>query len=682
MDNLSNSPQDSIAPWLVVTKDNVVHVVWAEYDDSVWKIAYVNNSGGVWHAPAYLSKSSVNSTSPRIISDESGRLVAIWRGNESNLSVFYYSVSTDGGEEWSAGEKIPDAFVTSDRFELAVGNGNTIGLVWEDSGNICFASFSDGIWSGITVLDSTGTASKPAIAANPSGGFGVVWRRGSDAEIYYCKPGSGAPVDISNTPGNSDDPDVEFDSVGTAHIVWRDANNTSGVLPGQWDIWYVSYTAEGIMQNKQDISNTYDEGSELPRIAVDVEDRLHVVWGDAAQGNYDIFYAKSEDGGVSWTPWTNIANNTGLSEYAYIMTDGNKRLHVMWEDHTPGDSEIYWNGFNGNSWAGAKNVSNTGSQSLMHRFVLDSKNRVHVVFQDNRSGNYEIYYIMDGGFGATQQLLLKITLSGGCTNENIGTLVQDQNDNRIPNTRVEISRYNITSFLWDDVASLLTNASGEVNYRTELAGYYKFSASKKNYVDATKYLQISECTTPSPEPTPEMTSTPAVEATPVETPAETATPTLTPTPVPTSTLPQGACSTDADCQMGICLAGTCTNLPSTESVMEPLLPGRARLIVGIPADATLGESFEINVTTEYGSPFEGVLIEAFGKRYITNSQGKASITAEQVGAQEITISREGYRSITRTIYITEAGGVKYCSTFVILASLALVAVVAAAFHEN
>ena len=121
-----------------------------------------------------------------------------------------------------------------------------------------------------------------------------------------------------------------------------------------------------------------------------------------------------------------------------------------------------------------------------------------------------------------------------------------------------------------------------------------------------------------------------------------------------------------------CLGGECRLISGTEEIMDPLVPGQPRLIVDVPTDAMKGEQFEVSVLNEYGSPVSGVVIEVFGKTYRTNEAGIATVTAEQAGTNIVSISKEGYRNISRIINIGESGG-KCCGVFVVLAALLLVA---------
>ena len=47
---------------------------------------------------------------------------------------------------------------------------------------------------------------------------------------------------------------------------------------------------------------TWNSGaSESPALAVDSLGNLHVVWNDDTPGNEEIYYKMSKDGGTSWT---------------------------------------------------------------------------------------------------------------------------------------------------------------------------------------------------------------------------------------------------------------------------------------------------------------------------------------------------------------------------------------------
>jgi hypothetical protein len=86
---------------------------------------------------------------------------------------------------------------------------------------------------------------------------------------------------------------------------------------------------------------TWNAGnSELPAIAVDASN-IYVVWQNYTPGNWEIYFKKSDDGGTTWTKNKRLTWNAGDSYWPVIAIDG-PNIYVVWEDVSPGNSEIYF----------------------------------------------------------------------------------------------------------------------------------------------------------------------------------------------------------------------------------------------------------------------------------------------------------------------------------------------------
>ena len=71
-------------------------------------------------------------------------------------------------------------------------------------------------------------------------------------------------------------------------------------------------------------------------------DNVCTVWQDSVTpGNFDIFFARSTDGGLTFTAPENISETTGNSRSAQISVEGNN-VYVVWLDETPGNNEIFF----------------------------------------------------------------------------------------------------------------------------------------------------------------------------------------------------------------------------------------------------------------------------------------------------------------------------------------------------
>ncbi|MCK4420643.1 hypothetical protein KAW48_02510, partial [candidate division WOR-3 bacterium] len=90
----------------------------------------------------------------------------------------------------------------------------------------------------------------------------------------------------------------------------------------------------------------------------------------------------------AWTDPENISNTDSLSSRPAMCMDKRNWLHVVWEDRTPGNYDIYYAYYNGTSWADTQNVSH-GLTCWRPDVAVDTLNNVHVVW-----GDYDIGKIM------------------------------------------------------------------------------------------------------------------------------------------------------------------------------------------------------------------------------------------------------------------------------------------------
>ncbi len=58
-------------------------------------------------------------------------------------------------------------------------------------------------------------------------------------------------------------------------------------------------------------------------------------------GNEEIYYKKSTDGGTTWKQ-KRLTWNSGESILPVIAVDSSGNFHVVWEDDSPGNDEIFY----------------------------------------------------------------------------------------------------------------------------------------------------------------------------------------------------------------------------------------------------------------------------------------------------------------------------------------------------
>ncbi|MCC7159353.1 MAG: exo-alpha-sialidase [Ignavibacteria bacterium] len=68
---------------------------------------------------------------------------------------------------------------------------------------------------------------------------------------------------------------------------------------------------------------------------------LHLAWEETRDGNNEIYYKRSIDGGTTWGADTRITNDTNYSQKPSIAVSG-VVLHVVWTETRDGNAEIYY----------------------------------------------------------------------------------------------------------------------------------------------------------------------------------------------------------------------------------------------------------------------------------------------------------------------------------------------------
>ena len=69
--------------------------------------------------------------------------------------------------------------------------------------------------------------------------------------------------------------------------------------------------------------------------------RLHLVWTDNRAGNYDTYYAQSDDGGETWSAASMLCNDLGNASRPMIAVEG-EGVHVMWSEERLANADVYY----------------------------------------------------------------------------------------------------------------------------------------------------------------------------------------------------------------------------------------------------------------------------------------------------------------------------------------------------
>jgi hypothetical protein len=179
-------------------------------------------------------------------------------------------------------------------------------------------------------------------------------------------------------------------------------------------------------------------------IAIDSEGRLHIVWSDNRNGQYEIFHKYRE--GEDWTRGRAISSSSGLDPsiaagpsgrllagwywfgydvffseydgeewgkamepsdctdenavYPSVVYDGMDGRHMVWSQGWPADRIVYRRLEQEMQNPCSVVVRSTG-HARFPCLVADDGGRIHMCWQDDRDGNTEIYYLRLDAAGCT-----------------------------------------------------------------------------------------------------------------------------------------------------------------------------------------------------------------------------------------------------------------------------------------
>jgi len=239
------------------------------------------------------------------------------------------------------------------------------------------------------------------------------------------------PDNLSNTAGGSFAPQISSEG-NNVYVVWDD--DTSGIFTP--DIFFARSTDGGLTFSEppENISNNTG-GSEQPQISVE-GNNVYVVWSDTTLGDENTFFARSTDGGLTFSePPENISENTGNSLRPQISSEGNN-VYVVWYTVT-GNFDIFFSRSTdgGLTFSEPENISENAGLAFDPQ-ISSEGNNVYVVWQDDTPDNDDIFFAVstDGGLTfSTPENLSENT--GGSFDPQISSTISQEN----PNSEIQMT---------------------------------------------------------------------------------------------------------------------------------------------------------------------------------------------------------------------------------------------------
>ncbi len=351
---LTNATGNSYASynnaWCIATSGNVVHVVWYDDRNGYWQIYYKRStdSGVNWGTETQLTNIAAHSRYPSLA--VSGSVVhVVWRDDRDGNDEIYYKSSADGGVSWGADTRLTNN-PSGSYYPCVSVSGQDVHVVWQD--------YRDG-------------------------NYEIYYKHSTNAGVNW-----GTDTRLTSNSAYSEYPSVSV-SGSSVHVVWQDSRD------GNYEIYHKRSTDAGVSWGADTRLTNNPADSRYASVSVSGS-VVHVVWQDLRDGiKEEIYYKRSMDGGTTWGVDTRLTNNSYFSEFPSVSVSGSV-VHVVWEDDRDGNTELYYKHSTdgGTNWGADTRLTNNPAFSR-HSSVSVSGSSVHVVWEDSRDGNYEIYYKRD-----------------------------------------------------------------------------------------------------------------------------------------------------------------------------------------------------------------------------------------------------------------------------------------------
>jgi len=336
--------------WGVAASGDTVHVAWTDGrdlgNDSLQVYYKRSLDGGMTWGPDQRLSGRCGRGKEAVIAVSGPRVYVAWAETRSDDEV-YFRRSTDAGTTWG-----PEACLTSEAWECGAvsmaASESLVHVVWwghGDGWDACYyrrSTNSGTSWDTVVTLpDFKAFTFDPSVAVDRQF-VHVAWPLvTTDRGIYYRRStdrGStwSVPRRIVADSGSAEGGSIAA-SDSLVHFVWRDDYGHPGV---HFKLYYARSTDAGATWQHETALVDDTSHARNPSIAASGP-RVHVVWWSDRTGKRCLYYKRSTDRGLTWSPDTCLTDSTGNVQEPSVAVSG-AAVHVVWNDQRDGNREIYY----------------------------------------------------------------------------------------------------------------------------------------------------------------------------------------------------------------------------------------------------------------------------------------------------------------------------------------------------
>jgi hypothetical protein len=323
---------------------------------------------------------------------------------------------------------------------------------------------------------SKGEAFGPSVAVNKNGTTRVyvVYHDDSNgitqAYLIHSKKKTKfkkKPANITPHEGGAFSPRIALDSTEALNVVWGD-----GKEPGLKVVFLRSADQGETFTDPLVVSGASTAAFD-PEIAVDSSDGINVVWQDQDSQVSAIMFARSTDGGATFSAPKRVSTGEGLAVEAQIVADNEGRLNVVWVDESSGSAQAYYSRStdNGETFSDPVNVSNAPNADVHKPVAAVFDDTVYVAYQDGD---------LFGEDGGDRQVFLATSDDAGLTFD-AGRKVSkaDRQCGRAHSPAMVVDSSGMLHIVWIDASVVHPCADEGILFYSNTTDGRRFSAQKE-----------------------------------------------------------------------------------------------------------------------------------------------------------------------------------------------------------
>ena len=358
----------------------------------------------IWGADLRLSESTEISDDPTVAISSEGGMVVAWRERLFGRFSVFFAVLDENGAIMGERQQLGEDLAASMDPAVAVDSSGDLHFVWtalEDQ-ELWYAKASpDGtIELGPKQLtDSDGDSAEVSLWLDNRDHLHLVWFDGRDGTtwLYYMQlDGEGVKVvdDLALVQSLTEEESaIAMDSRGDLHIAWN-AISSPGQIQWNTEVHYTKISNTGDVLVRDRLIATSRGYIGYPDMALDLSDNVHMVWPEGVGPRELVMYAQLDSSGRTITDPIEVGSQDDQpARDVTLAVDGNDRLHVVWSQGQirAGDLVYVTLAPGGERVGDPYQLTSSIADSREPVIGLSHRGEPRVVWSDLRSGNAEVY---------------------------------------------------------------------------------------------------------------------------------------------------------------------------------------------------------------------------------------------------------------------------------------------------